>query len=331
MGTRKKRRKQLRKKRVKLFLYSFLLILFLALLGACIYGYSILCRIKHTEIKIEPREFRSLPRNEYKTAAGDNAPPPEEVMNIALFGLDREKNEVGRSDTIIVASLDKYSKKIRLASLMRDMYVNIPGRGHNRINAAYVFGGPGLAIDTINKNFNLDIKYYVTVDFKGVEMLIDELGGTEVYLKEGELPHIFWDYNLESPGLYHLNGRETLAYMRIRRFGNGDYERTERQRRILSILLDKIKEQSVLKFPDLVSSVLPYIETNMSRQEIMEYGILTLSFGGNLEQTRLPYDGMFKNRYIRGMAVLVPDMEANAKHLHEFLYGNEYPVAAITP
>lgn len=320
MGVRKERRKQLRRKRARIFFYTFSTVLLLAVFGTCIYGYYLLCTIRYTDIKIEPPLPHSFSRNGENAASAVEIPMPGEAINIALLGIDREEDEVGRTDTIIIVSIDKYDKKVRLASLMRDMYVDIPGIGGDRINAAYAYGGPELALGTINSNFNLDIKYYVAVDFKGVEMLIDSLGGTDVYVKEGELPHVYWDYSQKYPGLQHLNGKETLNYMRIRRFGNADFERTERQRRVIMLLFDKVKKQGVNKFPGLVSSALQHMETNMSRQGILEYGMLCLNFGPDVEQIRLPIDGMFNDRYIRGMAVLLPDMKSNTEKLHEFLY-----------
>lgn len=307
-------------------------VVFVLISGIVIYAYSMLSGIKQTDISKaeEPQadsgieEYVPLNKVEQKT---------KKITNIALFGLDRRYDEPCRSDTMMVLTIDETSKKIKLTSLMRDIYVDIPGREGNRLNAAYAFGGPGLAINTINQNFDLDIQYYATVDFKALSRLIDKLGGVEIDVKPGEVSHINGgvdDLNsrdkedqephISGPGLQNLQGKQAVSYMRIRKYGNADFERTERQRAVLEQIFEKTKKAGILKIPDLLSAVLPYVETNMSKADILNYGITCAGFGTGIEQYRLPLDGTFKYESIRGMSVLMPLMEKNVDELHKFIY-----------
>lgn len=260
----------------------------------------------------------------------------EKVINIVFFGLDRRNpDQSSRSDSIMVVSIDNVNKKVKVTSLMRDMYVPIPEKGSNRINAAYAFGGPLLSIKTINSDFNLDIKNYVAVDFFGLEKLIDKVGGVEINVSAAEAK-VLNNYLSElnklngdktpdvTAGQQILNGRQAVAYSRIRYVGNADYERTERQRRVLNELFKKLKAQGTVKLPGTISQMLPYVETSLTNSEIMDYALDCMKFNANsIVQYRLPADGCFKSQKIRGMDVLVPDMEKNKSLLHEFIYGNK--------
>jgi LCP family protein required for cell wall assembly len=314
------------KKAALVILSVFLIIL----LSGGVYLYSLLSGIK----QVDTTNPVDNPDYEETVPVQKTEQIERNVINIALFGLDRRGSEASRTDTIMIATIDKDTKQIKLSSLMRDMYVDIPGRGGNRINAAYAYGGPGLAINTINSNFNMDIKYYATVDFKGLQRLIEKLGGIDINVKQGEIEYLnepLDELNRIDPadkaphvtkaGMQHLNGKQAVAYMRIRYYGNGDYERTERQRAVLSQIFEKVKKAGVLKLPDIVSTVLPYIETNMPKTEILSLGAASVGFNAGIQQYRLPVNGLYKGEKIRGMSVLVPDIKANAQKLHEFIFG----------
>lgn len=255
------------------------------------------------------------------------------VINIAFFGLDRRNsNESSRSDSIMVVSIDEKKQKIKVTSLMRDMYVAIPGKGKNRINSAYAYGGASLALKTINTNFGLDIKHYVTVDFFGLEKLIDSIGGVNVYVSDAEAKDLNNGINeinditgIKVPevkgGNQTLNGRQAVAYCRIRYVGNGDYERTERQRRVLNEILRKLKQNGIKQLPKTISTVLPYVKTSLSTGEILKLGIKGIGFKtDSITQYRLPVDGTYKSQNISGMAVLVPNIEVNKEKIYEFIY-----------
>lgn len=258
-----------------------------------------------------------------------------DVINIVFFGVDaRDPDESSRSDSIMVVSIDKDYQKVKVTSLMRDMYVPIPGRGENRINAAYSFGGAPLAIKTINSNFGLDIRDYVEVDFFGLEKLIDKVGGVEINVKESEIQYIngyMSEINkitgtkvepVTKSGKQILNGRQAVGYSRIRYVGNADFERTERQRRVLDQLFIRIKAKGVLQLPGIINTVLPHVETSLSNGQILDIANMAIKFNtSKMEQNRLPVEGAYKRTKYNGMYVLLPDIEQNKQKLQEFIYG----------
>ena len=265
----------------------------------------------------------------------------DDVTNIAFFGLDaRKKGQNTRSDVIMVLSIDRKNNKIKVSSIMRDLYVNIPGKGKNKINAAYAFGGAPLAVKTLNTLFDLNIRNYVTVDFFGMEKLIDKIGGVDINIKESEIKAFNDclaelnilngdedepepDYNfIKEPGIKRLTGRQAVAYSRIRYVGNADYERTERQRRVLNDIYKKVKAQGVTKLTDTLSEILPYVETSLSNNEIigLTFDVIKIN-SENLDEYRIPVDGCYKPETLtNGMQVLTPDISLNKAKLHEFIY-----------
>ncbi len=290
-----------------------------------IYTFSLLNKVKKQELPKTNEELGIVEKPEEKK--------DDSIVNIALFGLDRrDPDQASRSDSIMVLTIDNKHKKIKLASLMRDMYVNIPEKGENRINAAYAFGGPGLAVKTINSNFDLDIKNYASIDFFGLEKLIDKVGGVNINVSDAEAK-VLNQYLKElnklngdtvpdvSGGEQVLNGRQAVAYSRIRYVGNADYERTERQRRVLGEVFKKASKVNPVSLPGIISTALPYVETSLSNGDILDLSMKAMKFGQDeLLEYRLPVDGTFKGQKIRGMSVLVPDIEENTKLLHKFIY-----------
>lgn len=286
-------------------------------------------------IKKNPTQNKTVPQTEASKAQSDLEKIKNSgIINIVFFGLDsRSPNTISRSDTIMVVSIDEKNQKIMVTSLMRDMYIPIPGKGKNRINAAYAFGGPSLAMKTINTNFGLDIKDYVTVDFFGLEKLIDSIGGVDVNVTSAEAEHLNNElYNIDDitnkkvktikSGSQILNGKQAVAYCRIRYVGHADYERTERQRRVLNEIFRKIKKNGIAKLPKTISTILPYVKTSLSPGEILKLGLKGIKFKtDSIVQYRLPVDGTYKSQNINGMAVLVPNIEENKKKLYEFVYG----------
>jgi len=202
----------------------------------------------------------------------------ENVINIALIGIDKRPNEpVSRSDTIVILSYDMQTGRTMLTSIMRDFLVYIPDEGtYNKINASYAYGGEELLLKTLNINFDLNIKYYVTVDFGTMEQLVDAIGGIEVNVKDVEVPYINQvieeqhtllggELNyLKEGGAQLLDGRQALAYSRIRKVGNSDWERTSRQRIVLGKIIDKIKDNLDIKMLlTLTKEIAPLTKTNI--------------------------------------------------------------------
>lgn len=333
------RRYKRKKNRFKKILVVILSIILLFCIGFGAYIFSFLNKVQYNPLDIIDGGKKTSGRKEL--GISDDAPNEKEtgVLNILLFGLDRRfENDASRSDSIMIATMNKKEKTLKITSLMRDMYVPIPDHDKNRINTAYIFGGPTLAIKTVNTNFNMDIEHYATVDFFALEAIIDKLDGIPIEVKAEELEQLNIIINFlnrlddDSPkakpikeaGKHKLNGRQAVAYCSIRKAGNADFERTERQRTVLNEIFKKVKKAGIFKFPDILSSVLPHIETNLTKGEILSLGIQALGYDvSNVEEFRLPAKGTFEDKTIDGMRVLVPDIEKNKELLHEFIYGNQ--------
>lgn len=248
------------------------------------------------------------------------------IINIALFGIDTRSDtyDGSRSDTIVVATIDKDHNKIKLTSIMRDTYVSIPDNKYDKINHSYAFGGPTLTIKTINQNFDLNIKDYVTVNFIAMEKIIDAIGGVEIDVKSSEVSYI--KNGVIGSGLQTLNGKQAVAYSRIRHTGNGDYERTERQRTVLEKIFSKvINNKSLPQTLDLVENMSPYIETSLSTTEMI--GLVTTVFSSgikDMEDYRIPVDGSFKGGLWGGVSYLKPNtLVENSIYIHKFIYEDD--------
>lgn len=260
----------------------------------------------------------------------------EEVTNIALFGTDnRNPDSTSRSDSIMILTINSKTKKIKISSIMRDSLVDIPDHGETKINHAYAYGGPELALRTLNTNFDLNIKDYVTVDFYSLSTIIDLLGGFEVTLKSGEaaamnkaineinrvenLPY-GTDYVSDSDLPQVLNGRQTVSYARIRKTGNGDYERTERQRRVLSFCIEKLQNLSVSQAISVANEVFPLVRTSLTSGEVISLGSKVLTSGPyEIEQLRIPVDGTFTTGRFNSMWAIQMDKDENSLKLHDFM------------
>ncbi|MBK5240614.1 MAG: LCP family protein [Clostridium sp.] len=256
------------------------------------------------------------------------------ITNIAFFGLDRSnKNDASRSDSIMIISIDEKHKKIKMSSIMRDTYVKINNHGYTKINHAYAYGGPQLAIRTLNENFNLNIRDYVAVDFINLEKIIDALGGVTIQVNKDEISFLnsymigvaFSEKKpvpkVTEPGEQNLNGLQAVAYSRIRYTAGGDYRRTERQRTVLSSMFTKIQSLGIRKLPSIVSEFLPYTETSMSSIDIMKLGSKVFTSNiKTLDQERFPVDGYCTGKIINKVWYLVADMKATVDQLHKFIY-----------
>ncbi|MGG7076905.1 LCP family protein [Clostridium sardiniense] len=260
------------------------------------------------------------------------------ITNILLIGTDARKlDEAARADAIIIATIDNNHKKLKLTSIMRDTLVKIPGHGEQKINAALAYGGPELLMQTIKDNFDLSLNKYVMVNFNGFQSIIDQVGGIDVDIKDYEIPELnkfIGEYEkvkspkIEKPGMQHLDGQQALAYARIRKVGDGDYERTERQRRVIDLVTQKFKDLSVLKYPSVMAELLPYVKTNIEPVMILNYAYTVSKFPSlQFEQLRVPvsedisWGGLYKDK---GW-VLIVDKEQNAKMMHDFIFDDVKP------
>ena len=258
----------------------------------------------------------------------------EKYINVALFGLDkRSENEKARSDSIIIANINFEEKKINVVSILRDTLVDIKGYGNEKLNHAYAYGGAPLALKTINSNFYLNIDKYVAVDFFSLAKAIDIIGGVDIELKDYEGNQINnnlveinnieglpkgTDY-IKGYGLKTLNGRQVVAYSRIRKEGNGDYERTQRQRNILIQLISKVQGQTSEKKFEIGMEIMGQVNTNLSMEYIENIASKILYEDKfEIKQYRIPQEGTFKSEISNGMWVINADMDKNIKLLHSY-------------
>lgn len=258
------------------------------------------------------------------------------IKNIALFGLDRRTSDekTSRSDSIMVATINYDTKEIKLTSFMRDMLVDIEGKGKDKLNHAYSYGGPELAIKTLNQNFGLNIKDYVAVDFLMLEEIIDNLGGIEIdvdkeeknlinqYMEEVAVKNNKGFDKLESFGTVNLDGVQAVAFSRIRYHGNGDYERTERQRLVLSAIIDKLSNVKIKDAPAVVSSVLENTETSIDEISAIKLATSYLvSDFSEIQTSRIPRDGSFTAGIgSNGAWSMRVDFNKEKAYLREWIY-----------
>ena len=251
----------------------------------------------------------------------------EDVKNILLIGSDaRTKTEKhSRSDTMIICSINSKTKQIKLTSLMRDTYVAIPGFSKNRLNAAFAFGGMSLLNETIEKNFGIKIDGNVAVDFESFVEALVMVGDIQIEVSKEEANAVNRDggFNIKS-GLVTLTPDQALRYSRIRHLGRGDFDRTERQRKLVMAAFDKVKKLPLSEIMALADQILPCFATDMTNGTIISYITQVLGGGYSMagETLRIPVDGAWQYAMIDGkMAVVLPDLQKNSEALQEFIYG----------
>ena len=247
------------------------------------------------------------------------------VKNILLIGQDRRPGEGrARSDSMIIVSLNTKTGIISLVSLMRDMYVPIPDYSSNRINAAYAYGGMALLDEVIKQDFGLVIDGNIEVDFERFVDVMALIAPLDIDLKyyEADYMNSLCGWGLHE-GVNALSAEQLLMYSRIRMVGKADYERTERQRRVVGTVINQLKERSLTDLYTLLDKAMPSLTTDMSNAQIIELATAMLAkkpvIGGNY---RLPFGNTFTSETIYGMMVLVPDLTANSEKIQEYLYGD---------
>lgn len=324
-----KKRNVKRKKKKSIGFKLFIGFLFLLLAAVVIAGgYVIGMLNKVDNVKLN-NENLGIQDDEMKEFNNYN-----KIINIALFGVDATDGETGRSDATMVATLDPVHKKLKLTSFMRDSYVYINGYGQDKLNHAYAFGGPELAIRTLNENFGLNIEDFVTVNFSSLPVIIDILGGVDIEITDDEVQYInnyIKDINskdgtysdlIYSSGVQHLDGVQALAYSRIRYTSGGDYKRTERQRTVLNALFNKLASTSPTSYNSLLNEILPYVQTSLSASDLLSLGTKVLSIGNNLEQDRFPRDGYAEQAMINGISYITFDIETTKQQVREYIFND---------
>ena len=260
------------------------------------------------------------------------------VLNVLLLGTDRRSEKgYGLADTKIIASINPAAGSVKLSSIMRDTWVEIDGHGSGKINAANKFGGPELAMQTINKHFGTDIEKYVLVDMQGFVSIINLMGGVTVPITEKEMANInqqlIWDaldfelINSEELTQFGesvlLNGNQALAYAR-QRVSDSDFKRVNRQYNVFKAMFDEVIHYDLLSLIAIANTMFDYVETNLKMEECLSIASSILMSGmDNIEQYRLPADGSYKSGKVNGVWRIDPDFEKNTELLHAFIYGEQ--------
>ena len=244
----------------------------------------------------------------------------EELINILLVGQDRRQGQGRqRSDTMILCSINPETKEISLISFLRDLYVQYPGGySNNRLNAAYAFGGFPLLDETIESNFGITIDYNLEVDFNGFIEIFDYIGGIDVNLTQAEADYLesWWgkkndpDWGPFKEGVNHLDGEEALCYARIRKI-DSDFGRTTRQRTVLQLAFAKIKDSSLNDLLNMTQTLLPYITTDMTNDDIWDllFEIAPIISSVKMNSYSVPDNGDYSYANVNGMSVILPNME----------------------
>ena len=279
--------------------------------------------------KLNYSEIEDTKREPFKEAG---------VKNILLIGNDsRNADEGGRSDAMILVSISSRTNSIHLTSLLRDIYVDIPGHDGNRLNAAYAYGGPELLMETLEENFDIEVNRYMLVNFQAFANLVDAVGGVDLELSNEEVQYVngyLVEYNqlegraegtdyLDSSlsGNIHLNGPQALAYCRNRYIGS-DFARTERQRKVVAAAVKNAPFALVTNGSELIEGVMSNITTNLTKNELsglMMQAPMMITY--DMVSGSIPLEGTYSNANIRGMAVLEVDFEANKQYIREEIYG----------
>lgn len=305
--------------------------------GASLYGYITFNKLANQMEKVE------LTNDDLGVVDEEELKQYEdytEVVNIALFGIDSTDTTSGRSDSIMVATLDPIHNKLKLTSFMRDSYVNINGYGSDKLNHAYAYGGPSLSINTLNTNFGLNIIDFVAVDFSSLPKIIDSFGGITLDITTEELNYINGYINhinsldgtnsptISTTGTQHLNGVQALAYSRIRYTAGGDFERTQRQRTVLTALFNEALNVAPTQYLSVISNLTQYITTSLDTNTMLKLAtkIGTMGLNGvSIEQERFPIDNYCEGGIIDGVYYLTFDATTTKTQVMNYIFNDELP------
>lgn len=337
----KKQKRILQRRRRRRILFGIEIFILLILIGG-VFIYAKLGKMNFTDL-----DFSKIGVN---TGVSDNN-VMKGYTTIGLIGLDGRDGELksgARSDTMIIASINNDTKKVKLVSVYRDTYLRIgedsEGNGqYNKANAAYAEGGPEQFLSMLNTNLDLNVTDFVSVDFQAVAEAVELLGGIDVELKEEEVAHLNnycvetskvtgMDYTPleEKAGVHHLNGVQTVSYARIRYTSGNDFRRAARQREVIYKIVEKAKNSDIATLSKILDKVFPKVYTSFTKAEILQMGMSMMSYDIE-DQTGFPFDHLYGERVkdaMGGLDVVLPvTLESNVIKLHEFLY----PEDSYTP
>ena len=327
-----------RKKRRKVLFILEIIVLLLFIGGLYVYG--------QISAKLDKIDIQETDLQEQDIVTNDQAPQMTGYTTYALFGLDhRSKNEklnTENSDTIIIASINNDTKAVKLVSVYRDTLLNVKDDTYSKDNAAYALGGPAQAVNMLNTNLDLNITDYVSIDFDALVTVVDCLGGLDIPLSYAEIVHMnnycvetaeetgksYTPVELPEPkpedqeaivGTYHLNGVQATSYCRIRYTASLDMGRTERQRRVIQMIVDKAKKAGLSTIFDIMDQVFPMVRTSVSKTEILK--LIPAMIGYCIDETTgFPQD--YKFATVKGSVIVPTTLDSNVLKLHQFLYGN---------
>lgn len=332
-----------RKKSKKILFILEIVVLLLFIGGLFVYG--------QISAKLDKIDIQETDLADQDIVTNDQAPQMTGYTTYALFGLDhRSKNEklnTENSDTIIIASINNDTKAVKLVSVYRDTLLNVKDDTYSKANSAYAFGGPTNAVSMLNTNLDLNITDYVAIDFNALVTVVDCLGGLDIPLSYAEIVHMnnycvetseetgksYTPVELPDPkpedeeaivDTYHLNGVQATSYCRIRYTASLDMGRTERQRRVIQMIVDKAKKAGLSTIFDIMDQVFPMVKTSVSKTEILK--MIPAMIGYSIDETTgFPND--YKFAQVKGSVIVPTTLESNVLKIHQFLYGD----ASYTP
>ena len=332
-----------RKKSKKILFILEIVVLLLFIGGLFVYG--------QISAKLDKIDIQETDLADQDIVTNDQAPQMTGYTTYALFGLDhRSKNEklnTENSDTIIIASINNDTKAVKLVSVYRDTLLNGKDDTYSKANSAYALGGPTNAVSMLNTNLDLNITDYVAIDFNALVTVVDCLGGLDIPLSYAEIVHMnnycvetseetgksYTPVELPDPkpedeeaivDTYHLNGVQATSYCRIRYTASLDMGRTERQRRVIQMIVDKAKKAGLSTIFDIMDQVFPMVKTSVSKTEILK--MIPAMIGYSIDETTgFPND--YKFAQVKGSVIVPTTLESNVLKIHQFLYGD----ASYTP
>lgn len=257
----------------------------------------------------------------------------QDVVNILLIGCDKrsDETEAGRSDSTMIATIDLKNGKLKLTSLMRDMYINIPGYGYHKFNAAYSYGGVQLEYETIAENFGIKLDGYAEVDMEAFREVVDLIGGVPLELTESEAYFLQTAYENSKhgekdvvAGYNLLTPYQALAYCRIRQDVTGEFGRTDRQRKVLMAVYDELKSRDIMTITNICMKALKYVTTDLTEEQIRSLLTSVITMGTTeIEQLRIPYEGSYTEGRLSGSGawVMQIDFDLNRQALQYFIFG----------
>lgn len=317
------------KKRLKAW-QIILIVILLLIIGAVSYaGFFVWSKLSKINYQAIDKSDLDINENLYNEISGDLSKKEfDNVKTIALFGTDSRDSDnmySGRSDTIIIASVNPKNKSIKLISIPRDTYVNIPGRGKDKINHAYAFGHEQLSIKTINNNFGLNISEYITIDFSGLIHVIDDIGGIRMNITEAERKYINQSakQKLSSSGWVTLNGDQALIHSRNRTVGN-DFARASRQRDVLEAIINKLSTKNMSEISKFCDMFLPEVKTNMDVAGYLDDVAIALSqkneYLKNIYSVQIPSLDYSAGKMINGVYYFTTDLDKAKKDFISYIY-----------